>query len=55
MNLLIRYRADLDDTKDQYEADVKEANGWMDKALETKKKNEAKKAAAAEAGAPVSQ
>ncbi|HEY3837415.1 MAG TPA: hypothetical protein VGL72_12620 [Bryobacteraceae bacterium] len=55
MELLTLYRADLDDTKSQYDADAKDANDWMDKALETKKKNEAKKAAAAEAGAPVSQ
>ncbi len=48
MNLLIRYRADLDDTKDQYQADIKEADGWVQKALETTKKKAAKKAAAAE-------
>lgn len=45
MNLLIRYRADLDDTKDQYMADAKEADGWVQKALETTKKKAAKKAA----------
>jgi tetratricopeptide (TPR) repeat protein len=54
MELLTLYRADLDDTKDQYDADARDANNWMDKALETKKANAAKKAAAAEAGAPVS-
>jgi len=48
MNLLIRYRADLEDTKDQYAADAKEADGWMQKALETMKKKAAKKSAAAE-------
>ena len=37
MNLLIRYRADLDDTKDQYTADIKEANDWVDKYLDTTK------------------
>jgi Tfp pilus assembly protein PilF len=50
MSLLIRYRADLDDTQAQYEAEVKEANDWLQKDLETKKENAAKKAAAAEAG-----
>lgn len=48
MNLLIRYRADLDDTKDQYMADAKEADGWVQKDLETVKKKAAKKAAQAE-------
>jgi tetratricopeptide (TPR) repeat protein len=48
MNLLIRYRADLEDTKEQYAADVKEADSWVQKALETTKKKAAKKAAAAE-------
>ncbi len=48
MNLLIRYRADLDDTKEQYDADVKEANDWVQKSLETTKKKAAKKNAAAE-------
>jgi len=48
MNLLIRYRADLDDTKDQYQADVKQADDWVQKNLETVKKKAAKKAAQAE-------
>jgi tetratricopeptide (TPR) repeat protein len=48
MNLLIRYRADLQDTKEQYAADAKEADSWVQKALETTKKKAAKKAAAAE-------
>jgi len=52
MNLLIRYRADLEDTKDQYAADTKEADVWMNKALETTKAKAAKKAEAAAAGAP---
>jgi tetratricopeptide (TPR) repeat protein len=51
MNLLIRYRADLEDTKDQYGADVKEADVWMNKALETGKIKAAKKAEAAANGA----
>jgi Tfp pilus assembly protein PilF len=48
MNLLIRYRADLDDSKEQYQTDVKEADGWVQKNLETTKKKAAKKAASAE-------
>ncbi len=51
MSLLLRYRADLDDTKEQYDADVKEADNWMSKELEAKKASAAKKAAALEAGA----
>jgi len=50
MSLLIRYRADLEDTQEAYLADVKQADDWMQKDLETKKENAAKKAAAAEAG-----
>src|SRR5215467_12731513 len=37
MNLLLRYRADLDDTSDQYKKDTDEADGWVQKALATKK------------------
>jgi len=37
MNLLIRYRADLDDTPEQYNKDIEEANSWIQKALDTKK------------------
>jgi tetratricopeptide (TPR) repeat protein len=48
MNLLIRYRADLDDTKEQYMADAKESDDWVQKYLETVKKKAAKKSAAAE-------
>jgi len=48
MNLLLRYRADLNDTKEQYQADAKEADEWVQKALETTKKKAAKKSAAAE-------
>jgi TonB family protein len=36
-NLLIRERADLKDTKEEYLADVKTANEWVGKALEAKK------------------
>jgi Tfp pilus assembly protein PilF len=48
MNLLLRYRAILDDTKEQYEADVKQADDWVQKSLETTKKKAKKKADAAE-------
>jgi Tfp pilus assembly protein PilF len=51
MNLLIRYRADLDDTKEAYTTDVKEADDWMEKALETTKAKAAKKAEALANGA----
>ncbi len=37
LNLLIRYRADLDDTTEQYNADIAQANQWMQKSLETKR------------------
>ncbi len=47
MNLLIRYRAIMDDTKDQYDADMKEADGWVQKSLETTKKKAKKKSEAA--------
>jgi Tfp pilus assembly protein PilF len=51
MNLLIRYRADLDDTKEQYQADVKEANEWVEKSLETGKAKAKAKADALASGA----
>jgi tetratricopeptide (TPR) repeat protein len=50
MNLLIRERADLDDTPDQYRKDVEVADNWVQKALETKKQKAAKQAAAAAGG-----
>jgi Tfp pilus assembly protein PilF len=37
VNLLIRERADLDDTSDQYQKDIEEANRWVQMNLETKK------------------
>jgi len=46
MNLLIRYRADLQDSHDQYVLDVKEADDWIQKSLEAKKQKADKKAAA---------
>jgi tetratricopeptide (TPR) repeat protein len=41
MNLLIRYRSDLDDSKEQAQADFKEADSWMKKVLETQKRKAA--------------
>ena len=41
MNLLIRYRADLDDTQEEYKKDIDLADSYIQKALATKKiKNE---------------
>ncbi len=37
MNLLLRYRADLDDTTEEYQKDVDSADNWIQKALATKK------------------
>jgi tetratricopeptide (TPR) repeat protein len=50
MNLLIREKADLDDTSEQYKADTDTADKWVQKALDTKKMK-AKKAADAAAAA----
>jgi tetratricopeptide (TPR) repeat protein len=44
-NLLIRERADLLDTKADYDKDIEVANNWIQKALQTKKDLAAKKAA----------
>lgn len=45
MNLLIRYRADLDDTKEEFVRDSKEADDWVQKSLETTKIKAERKAA----------
>jgi len=37
MNLLIRERADLDDTQEEYKKDVQTADDWVQKTLATKK------------------
>lgn len=37
MNLLIRERADLADTSEEYKKDIEVADGWVQKALDTKK------------------
>jgi Tfp pilus assembly protein PilF len=49
-NLLIRERADLADSKEQYEQETKVADGWVQKVLATKKLKEEKKAAKAQGG-----
>jgi len=49
LNLLIRERADLLDTKEEYKADVATADAWVQKNLDTKK---AKAMAGVEAPAP---
>ena len=46
-NLLIRERADLVDTKEEYERQVKTADDWVTKALATKKAKAEKKGKAA--------
>jgi tetratricopeptide (TPR) repeat protein len=50
MNLLIREKADLDDTPEEYKADVEKADVWVQKALDTKKMKAAKEAAKAAGG-----
>jgi Tfp pilus assembly protein PilF len=50
MNLLIRERADLDDSPEQYKKDVDTADGWVQKALDTKKAKAAKEAAKQQGG-----
>jgi tetratricopeptide (TPR) repeat protein len=45
MNLLIRERADLDESPDDYKKDIETADGWVQKALDTKKMKAAKEAA----------
>jgi hypothetical protein len=37
MNLLVRERADLDDTSDEYKKDIETADNWVQKTLQTKK------------------
>jgi Tfp pilus assembly protein PilF len=49
-NLLIRERADLADSKDEYEKQVKIADDWVQKALATKKIKAEKKANATPGG-----
>ncbi len=50
MNLLYRERADLAETPDAYKKDSDTADSWVQKSLDTKKKNGARQAAAAAGG-----
>lgn len=50
MNLLVRQRADLLDTKEEYNKQIEVANNWIQKSLDTKKAKAAKQPAAG--GAP---
>src|SRR5262245_27392122 len=49
-NLLVRERADLVDTKDEYEKQIKIAENWVDKLMATKKAKAEKKAKEAAGG-----
>lgn len=49
-NLLIRERADLADSSDEYKKQIEIADGWVQKALATKKAKAEKKAAAGAGG-----
>jgi Tfp pilus assembly protein PilF len=49
-NLLYRERADLADDKADYEKDVKSADGWMQKTLDTKKRLDEEKSKKAATG-----
>ncbi len=49
-NLLIRERADLADTKAEWEAQSKVADGWVDRAMATKKKKAEQKEKQAQGG-----
>jgi tetratricopeptide (TPR) repeat protein len=52
MNLLIRERADLDDTPEQYKKDTDTADSWVQKALEAKKIKADKAAKQPQGGTP---
>ncbi len=45
MNLLIRERADLLDDPDEYKKQIEIADGWVQKALDTKKLKQARQPA----------
>jgi len=51
MNLLIRYRADLLDTPEEYKKQAEIADNWVNKSMEARKENAAKKEKAATNGA----
>jgi tetratricopeptide (TPR) repeat protein len=50
MNLLIRYRADLLDTPEEYKQQEEIANNWVNKSMEAKRLNAEKKEKAAQNG-----
>lgn len=50
MNLLIRYRADLLDTSDEYKKAIEDADKWVNKSLEARKVKAERKAKAADGG-----
>jgi tetratricopeptide (TPR) repeat protein len=50
MNLLVRYRADLLDTPEEYKQASEEADSWVNKSMEAKKVNAEKKEKAAQNG-----
>ena len=52
MNLLIRERADLRDSADEYRRDIAEANDWVDKAMAAKKAKAEQRAGAMGLPAP---
>ncbi len=54
-NLLIRERAYMADTKEEYDQQVKIAEAWIDKAMATKKAKEEKKAAKQASGGIVAE
>ena len=54
-NLLIRERAFLADSKEEYDQQVKKAEWWLDKSLATKKEKEEKKAAKQASGGIVAE
>jgi tetratricopeptide (TPR) repeat protein len=54
-NLLIRERADLTESKAEYDAEIKKADQWVEKALATKKMKAEKKANATPGGITMDQ
>jgi Tfp pilus assembly protein PilF len=54
-NLLIRERADLLDSKEEYESAIKVANEWVDKAMKTKKVKADRKEKKSKAGGIVTE
>jgi tetratricopeptide (TPR) repeat protein len=50
MNLLVRERADLADSKEEYQSQIKQADDWMAKALATRKAKAEKKEKASGGG-----